>query len=108
MSNRTHRFSHAISHHHNLVITENGDDHCNLTARSPLSGEFNTITINMAVWEIDTLLIKWRATRALVQNVFPNLNNEEREFIMTGISPADWDNFIVRDDEAGEQLEVGE
>ena len=108
MSNSTRAHTHAISHHHNLIITENGPNACILAARSPLSGTFNSIDINMPVWEMDKLMIRWRTTRALVQTVFPNLSADEREFILTGISKADWDNYIVRDDEAGEQLEVGE
>ena len=26
----------------------------------------------------------------LIQDIFPNLNEDEREFIMTGYTPADW------------------
>ena len=28
---------------------------------------------------------------ALIQDVMPNLTPEEREFLMTGITPAEWD-----------------
>ena len=38
-------------------------------------------------------LQEWNAPaqeRRLIQDIFPNLNDDEREFIMTGYTPADW------------------
>ena len=35
---------------------------------------------------------------ALIQDVMPNLTPEEREFLMTGITPAEWDATIGDDD----------
>ena len=32
---------------------------------------------------------------ALIQDVMPNLSPDEREFIMTGITPADWDEAFA-------------
>ena len=32
----------------------------------------------------------WQASGELVQNVFPHLNADEREFLMTGITPEEW------------------
>lgn len=37
---------------------------------------------------------------ALVQNVFPNLSADEREFLMTGITSFEWDEaFVEREDD---------
>ena len=39
---------------------------------------------------------EWNAPaqeRRLIQDIFPNLNDDEREFIMTGYTPADWRNL---------------
>jgi hypothetical protein len=35
---------------------------------------------------------------ALIQDVMPNLTPEEREFLMTGITPAEWDATFGDDD----------
>ena len=38
-------------------------------------------------------IAEWNAPaeeRRLIQDIFPNLNEDEREFIMTGYTPADW------------------
>jgi len=32
---------------------------------------------------------------ALIQDVMPNLTPEEREFIMTGITPAEWNEMFA-------------
>lgn len=36
---------------------------------------------------------------ALVQDAFPNLNADEREFLMTGITPDEWDNLWGSEEE---------
>jgi hypothetical protein len=33
---------------------------------------------------------KWE-NGELIQNAFPNLNNDEREFLLTGMTPEEWD-----------------
>ena len=35
---------------------------------------------------------------ALIQDVMPNLSPDEREFIMTGITPAEWDEAFAQSD----------
>ena len=34
----------------------------------------------------------------LIQNAMPNLTADEREFIMTGITPEEWDEAYAEDD----------
>ena len=34
---------------------------------------------------------------ALIQNAMPNLNADEREFIMTGITPSEWTAMFGED-----------
>lgn len=36
---------------------------------------------------------------ALIQNAFPNLTANEREFIMTGVTAEEWDETFGKDDE---------
>lgn len=35
-------------------------------------------------------LIRWKGGQ-LIQNVFPHLSPDEREFLMTGITPQEWE-----------------
>jgi hypothetical protein len=44
--------------------------------------------------------IRYRDGGGLVQDIFPDLNAEQREFLMSGATQAEWDNiFDSSDDE---------
>ena len=70
-----------------------------VTMRSQISGDFHTREISVD----NEKLMRWanrpQITRPLIQNYFPELNDSDREFLMTGITPEEWDSAIV--DEAG-------
>ena len=58
-----------------------------ITKTSPFSGNTNVMEIDVtqeqiALWESGTL----------IQNAMPHLTPDEREFIMTGITPNEWDS----------------
>ena len=52
---------------------------------SMFSDETNTMDLPVTQEQID----RWRGGE-LIQNVFPNLTPDQREFIMTGVTPAEW------------------
>lgn len=43
-------------------------------------------------------LLAWQRG-ALIQDAMPNLSADDREFIMTGITPDEWDEAFGEDDE---------
>ena len=58
-----------------------------ITKTSPFSNKTNVMEIDVtqeqiALWESGTL----------IQNAMPHLTPDEREFIMTGITPEEWDS----------------
>ena len=58
-----------------------------ITRQSLISGNINTMSLPITeeqynAWEQGTL----------VQNAMPHLSPDEREFIMTGITPEEWAN----------------
>ena len=58
-----------------------------ITRLSPFSNKENSMEIEVtqeqiALWESGTL----------IQNAMPHLTPDEREFIMTGITPEEWDS----------------
>ena len=53
---------------------------------SPISGNINTMELPIRQGQIEY----WQFSGELVQNVFPHLNADEREFLMTGITPEEW------------------
>ena len=56
---------------------------------SPLTGNVNKMYLDITQEQVE----EWNSPaqeRRLIQDIFPNLNEDEREFIMTGYTPADW------------------
>jgi len=60
-----------------------------ITRTSPFSGEDNTMEINVTLEQLDA----WHNGTALIQDAFPWLTVDEREFIMTGLLPDEWDRL---------------
>ena len=58
-----------------------------ITRTSILSGKTRTKQINVNQSQID----KWVAGM-LIQDAMPNISVDEREFIMTGSTPEEWDS----------------
>lgn len=42
---------------------------------------------------------RWKTGNELIQNVFPELDADQREFLMTGTTPAEWDKMFGGGDE---------
>ncbi len=56
-----------------------------VTRISNMSGKENTMSLTFTRQQYDD----WKAGQ-LIQNAMPQLSPEEREFLMTGITPAEW------------------
>ena len=54
--------------------------------KSPFSGKVNVMDLPITYEQVQ----KWQGGE-LIQNAFPNLNAGQREFIMTGITPEEWE-----------------
>jgi hypothetical protein len=57
----------------------------NITRTSIVSGKTQTLPINVTQEQLNS----WEAGE-LIQNAMPQLTPDEREFIMTGITPDEW------------------
>lgn len=60
-----------------------------ITRTSPFTG--TTITMNIDVTQAQ--LDAWQAG-TLIQDAMPNVSADDREFIMTGITPEEWDELF--------------
>lgn len=66
-----------------------------ITKTSMLSGVTRTLVIDQYEQdEFDTRLNAWKDGKALIQDAFPLLTNSQREFILTGSSDAEWDEYF--------------
>jgi len=59
-----------------------------ITKTSMLSGNTSSMDIDVSQDQIDL----WQGG-SLIQNVMPDLSADEREFIMTGVTPEEWDSM---------------
>ena len=62
-----------------------------LTRKSMITGEMNTMTLDTTQEKIDLFFTE--NDRPLIQDLFPELTVDEREFIQTGSTPEDWNNL---------------
>jgi len=60
-----------------------------ITRRSPLTGRTNTMRLDLS----EGALHAWNCGM-LAQDAMPNLSADEREFVMTGITPYEWEEYI--------------
>jgi hypothetical protein len=42
---------------------------------------------------------RWQSGRELIQNVFPHLSPEQREFLMSGATPEEWDELFPEEED---------
>jgi len=67
-----------------------------VTKKSILSGKTNTMTLDITQEHLD----KYEQVGGLlVQAVFPNLSKEEREFLISGITPDEWNNTFGEEED---------
>ena len=67
-----------------------------VTKKSIISGKTNTMELDISQEQLD----RWESVdKQLVQVAFPNLSSSEREFLMTGITPTEWNDTFGDGDE---------
>lgn len=65
-----------------------------ITKKSQLSGQEHTMDLNVTPEQM-ARFEKRRETGEYVQTIFPHLSAPEREFILSGITPEEWDEVFV-------------
>jgi len=62
-----------------------------VTRKSMITGKLHTLVLDTTQKELDQYVIR---STILIQDAFPQLSAEEREFIKTGITPEEWLKYI--------------
>lgn len=62
-----------------------------ITRVSPLTGKENTMDIDISQKQLE----KWQGGE-LIQHAMPNINSDEREFLISGYTSEDWDSLWGR------------
>lgn len=58
-----------------------------ITRRSIISGKINTLNLSVT----DDQIKRLEQGFELIQDIFPDLEADEREFIKSGITPGEWE-----------------
>jgi len=60
---------------------------------SPLTGKTTAMVLDINQEQVD----EWNNPNRtkLIQDIFPNLTDDEREFVMTGYTPEDWEKLGI-------------
>ena len=60
------------------------------TRESMHSGERNSMVVELTMMQFTLALQKWIKREGFIQDIFPTLDADTREFIQTGITPSEW------------------
>jgi hypothetical protein len=64
----------------------------NITRTSMFTGKVHEMDIDVTLDQLRS----WRSG-TLIQTAMPNVSMDEREFIMTGVTPQEWDETFADD-----------
>lgn len=67
-----------------------------ITRVSPIDKMEYNMDINVTIDQMNEFLSD---TRRNIQDIFPNITPDEREFIKTGITPKQWEDLFGNDDD---------
>jgi len=65
--------------------------------KQDIFGNINTMTLNIDEELFEKQLALWQ-DGMLIQDAFPMLSVDEREFIMTGLTPEIWDSMMHKEE----------
>ena len=74
---------------------------CYVVRMSPFSRRWHRATLTVT----RSQLADWHEGK-LIQDAMPHLSADEREFLMTGITPSEWDATIKDDDEPSDPDDI--
>ena len=70
-----------------------------ITRTSPFTDRSHTIEFSIYEQdEFELRLLAWQRGEKLIQEAFPELSDDAREFIKTGITPEEWDKYMGGDE----------
>ena len=76
-----------------VEFNSNMNETFTLGRTSSATGNYNTMEIPMSIEAYALGMQAWKRGE-LIQNAFPTLSADVREFIMSGITPQEWDDMF--------------
>jgi hypothetical protein len=86
-----------------MVVTPKGvfaapNGHVVITSPSTMTGTEHSVELPMTVTEYRRAMEHYNKG-ALIQDAFPRLTAEQREFLLTGITPEEWETLKEEEEE---------
>ena len=75
-----------------------------VTRKSLISGKLHTMELPASPLDLDA----YHAGNLNIQDVFPHLTAEQREFIKSGITPEEWSTHVAANEEDGGEPPKGQ
>ena len=69
-----------------------------ISRKSMVSGKIHTMDLPVTREQLDEYF-NGDAHGRMIQDIFPDLDPSQREFIMTGITPEEWDSVFPEEEE---------
>ena len=66
---------------------------------STMSGKVNSMNLNITQEQMDELDNRQLGNCRVIQDIFPNLKPDEREFLKTGVTSEEWDAMFGSSEE---------
>jgi hypothetical protein len=80
-----------------VIAVQRHTDTSTIVTATNFEGKLNDMVIPMKMDEFLKSFGKWQAG-ALIQNTFPTLNGEQREFILTGTTEEEWNEMFPKEE----------
>ena len=64
-----------------------------VTMSSQMSGKESTMDLDVTLDQLVRIKNRYH-TKELIQDIVPNLSKEDREFLITGITPKEWNELF--------------
>ena len=88
-----------------IFVTPLEGGHIAVHAKSVFTGRENRMVLPMDTFSFGLAWAEWRHGRKLIQDAFPELDDAQREFLLTGTTQAEWDAAFPPEDEEEETPE---
>ena len=83
----------------NQRIVPNTDDTVAITGRCIVNGSTYSVNVDPEQYQM------WNSRTILIQNAFPHLSSEDREWLISGTSPDGFNTLFPPEEESGEDTD---
>ena len=73
-----------------ITVRPNNNNTVTVAGVSLVTGKINEMVFPMAIKDFNIAYSIWNTSDCYVQDAFPTLNEDQREFLISGVTPEEW------------------